>query len=192
MLAPCPESTDPERGSPLTSNPTKRPDNTHNQDAEASNPSSPGHVAHTQTYLHRFERSLVAYHIETRGVQRVEPHETHPITWRNYLQAFVLWVSINLAAVNITLGMLAPTVFGLGFRDASLCAVFGALLGSVPVAYIATWGPASGNRTMVGLSIFFSEARCCSIRMIMPGGVFKVHVRSRLSFLAVVDFNMFT
>ena len=65
------------------------------------------------------------------------------------MQPFVLWVSINLAAVNITLGMLAPTVFGLGFMDAALCAVGGSAIGSAAVAYIATWGPKSGCRTMV-------------------------------------------
>lgn len=149
MLAAGPESTDPEKGASFPSNPTKEPNDTYNQDAETSNPSSTGFMARIHTYLQTFERSLVAYKLDSRGVQRVEPHETHPVTWRSYLQAFVLWVSINLAAVNITLGMLAPTVFGLGFRDASLCAVFGSLLGSLPVAYIATWGPASGTRTMV-------------------------------------------
>lgn len=40
-------------------------------------------------------------------------------------------------------------MFYLSFLDSSLCAVFGAILGSLPVAYIATFGPRSGNRTMV-------------------------------------------
>ena len=97
----------------------------------------------------KFEHYLLKYNVEARGVQRVEPHDTHPKSWIDYVQAFFLWVSINLAAVNITLGMLAPTVYTLSFTDSALCAVFGALLGSIPVAYIATWGPISGNRTMV-------------------------------------------
>ncbi|MCJ1246886.1 hypothetical protein MMC30_004097 [Trapelia coarctata] len=88
--------------------------------------------------------------LETRGIQRVLPSEANVrLTWRAYLQAFVLWVSINLAAVNITLGMLAPTVFGLGLTDAALCAVGGSAIGSVAVAYVATWGPRSGCRTMI-------------------------------------------
>lgn len=69
----------------------------------------------------------------------------------------MLWVSINLAAVNITLGMLAPTVFGLGFTDAALCAVGGSAIGSVAVAYVATWGPRSGCRTMVSGGVFLSS-----------------------------------
>ncbi|MCJ1229660.1 hypothetical protein MMC12_006329 [Toensbergia leucococca] len=100
-------------------------------------------------YTKNFERQLVAYNFEARGIQRVEPHETHGLTRKDYMQAFILWISINLAAVNITLGMLGPAVFALSFKDATLCASFGSLLGSIPVAYISTWGPVSGNRTMI-------------------------------------------
>ena len=109
-------------------------------------PSGAGKLAY---YTKRFERYLVKYNLETRGLQRVTPQETHPVTWLSYAQAFMLWVSINLAANNITLGMLAPTVYYLSFKDAALCAVFGALVGSLPVAYISYLGPISGNRTMI-------------------------------------------
>jgi Permease for cytosine/purines, uracil, thiamine, allantoin len=96
------------------------------------------------------EQTLVKYNLEIRGIQRVEEHEKVQISWLAYLQAFGLWVSVNLAPNNITLGMLGPAVYELSFRDASLCAVFGAVIGSVPVAWIATWGPLSGLRAMVG------------------------------------------
>jgi hypothetical protein len=120
-----------------------------------------GHGAHATTQggqpsasrigaeLKSFERTLLKYNLEIRGIQRVEEHEKVQIGWFAYLQVFVLWVSVNLAANNITLGMLGPAVYGLSFRDASLCACFGALVGGMPVAWIATWGPLSGNRTMV-------------------------------------------
>lgn len=97
-----------------------------------------------------FEQTLVRYNLEIRGIQRVEEHEKVQISWLAYLQAFGLWVSVNLAPNNITLGMLGPAVYELSFRDASLCAVFGAVIGSVPVAWIATWGALSGLRAMVG------------------------------------------
>ena len=100
-------------------------------------------------YLSQFERQLIKYNFEARGVQRVEPHETHAQTWKDYVQAFLMWLSVNLAAVNITLGMLAPTVYDLSFKDGAICAAFGSLLGSIIVAYVATWGPVSGNRTMI-------------------------------------------
>jgi Permease for cytosine/purines, uracil, thiamine, allantoin len=97
-----------------------------------------------------FEQTLVRYNLEIRGIQRVEEHEKVQISWLAYLQVFGLWVSVNLAPNNITLGMLGPAVYELSFRDASLCAVFGAVIGSVPVAWIATWGALSGLRAMVG------------------------------------------
>ncbi|TKA75084.1 hypothetical protein B0A55_05596 [Friedmanniomyces simplex] len=96
-----------------------------------------------------FERTLVRYNFEARGIQRVLPDQRHDMRQLGFMQILLLWVSINLAANNLTLGMLGPTVFYLPFLDGSLCAVFGALLGSLPVAYIATFGPRSGNRTMV-------------------------------------------
>lgn len=102
--------------------------------------------------LRTLERQLVEYNLEARGIERVAPHERMKrLSWVSYLQAFLLWVSINLAANNTTLGMLGPTVFGLSFKDSVLCAVFGALAGSAVSAWVATWGPISGIRTMVGV-----------------------------------------
>lgn len=95
------------------------------------------------------EGVMADYSVESRGIQRVEPDERHNLSQLGYSQVAMLWISINLAANNITLGMLGPAVFELGFLDSSLCAVFGMLVGCLPVAYIATFGPRSGNRTMI-------------------------------------------
>lgn len=114
-----------------------------------TNHHGPPYSSRIGSRLKSFEHTLLKYNLEIRGIQRVEEHEKVHIGWFAYLQVFVLWVSVNLAANNITLGMLGPAVYGLSFRDASLCAVFGALVGGIPVAWIATWGPLSGNRTMV-------------------------------------------
>jgi hypothetical protein len=116
-----------------------------------------GHEAHDDaTMLGRtrrawkgFERQLVAYNLEARGIQRVEPDERHDLRLLGYSQVAIMWFSVNLAANNITLGMLGPAVFALGFLDACMLSVFGAFLGSLVVAYIATFGPKSGNRTMI-------------------------------------------
>ncbi|KAF2119674.1 purine-cytosine permease FCY21 [Lophiotrema nucula] len=97
----------------------------------------------------KVEGRLVAYNLEARGIQRVEADERHDLRSLGYAQIAILWVSFNLAANNITLGMLGPAVFYLGFLDSCLCAVFGMLVGCLPVAYIATFGPQSGNRTMI-------------------------------------------
>lgn len=101
------------------------------------------------SYLKSFERKLVKYNLEARGVQRVLPHERQVLTWRSYLQPFVFWTSLNLAAQNVTLGMLGPKVFALSFKDASICAFFGSLIGGLGVSYVATFGPVSGHRTLI-------------------------------------------
>ncbi|KAF2013930.1 hypothetical protein BU24DRAFT_350216 [Aaosphaeria arxii CBS 175.79] len=106
-------------------------------------------VGKVKTGWKRFERQLIAYNMEARGIQRVEPDERHDLRSLGYKQIAVMWFSINLAANNITLGMLGPAVFGLGFLDSCMCAVFGMFVGCLPVAYIATFGPISGNRTMI-------------------------------------------
>ena len=101
-------------------------------------------------YLEKFEQRLIQFNLEARGLERV--HESERITklsWMSYLQASLLWVSMNLAANNMTLGMLGPATYGLSFRDSALCAVFGALVGALIAAWMATWGPVSGIRTMV-------------------------------------------
>ncbi|KAJ5808680.1 Permease cytosine/purine uracil thiamine allantoin [Penicillium riverlandense] len=99
--------------------------------------------------LWRFEQQLVEYNLEARGIERVgEDERMKRLSWVSYLQAFLLWVSINLAANNITLGMLGPAVYGLSFRDSALCGVFGAFVGAIVASWMATWGPISGIRTM--------------------------------------------
>ncbi|KAL3474207.1 permease for cytosine/purines, uracil, thiamine, allantoin-domain-containing protein [Aspergillus californicus] len=111
------------------------------------NPTAPNKLI---SCLKKAENRLVEFSLEARGIERVEEHERIPkLSWVSYLQAFLLWLSINLAANNITLGMLGPAVYGLSFLDSALCAVLGALLGSISSAWMATWGPISGIRTMV-------------------------------------------
>ena len=87
--------------------------------------------------------------LEARGIHRVKSTEQRPKTTLSFLQIIVLWFSINTASQNITLASIGQSVYGLGFVDATLCSVFGAVVGSIPVAYTAGWGPWSGNRTLV-------------------------------------------
>ena len=119
-------------------------------------------------WLQRAGAALSRFNLEKRGIQRVEPHETQPLTRESYFQVFILWASINLAAGNVALGMLGPAAFFLSFKDAALCAVFGSILGSLPVAYIATWGPISGNRSLV----------CCGLLSSVICSLLSFHGRS--------------
>ena len=52
--------------------------------------------------------------------------------------------------------MLGPLAYDLGFTDSALCCVFGTLLGSAGSGYMSTFGPESGNRTMVSRAFFCS------------------------------------
>ena len=152
MSDPSLDAVDVEKAPPGESSPDGDINGIFDRPRDRGSHSTPAHTATKfETYLRKFESQLIKYNVEARGIQRVQPDECHPLTWKSYSQAFCLWMSVNLAAVNITLGMLAPTVYTLSFKDAAFCAGFGALLGSIAVAYIATWGPVSGNRTLVPL-----------------------------------------
>jgi hypothetical protein len=72
-------------------------------------------------YMKSFERMLIRYNMEARGIQRVMPEDRHSLSRLGFGQIGILWFSINLAANNITLGMLGPAVFHLSFLEASLC-----------------------------------------------------------------------
>lgn len=91
---------------------------------------------------------------EARGITRVLPSERRPPSLWDDLAVLLLWLSANLSVNNLAVGLFGPLVFGLGFLDSTICAVFGALLGSISTAYMSIWGPISGNRTMVVLRYF--------------------------------------
>lgn len=92
--------------------------------------------------------------LEARGIDRVLPSERQAPSHAADLQVAVLWFSANLSLNNLATGLFGPMVFGLGFLDSALLAVFGTILGSCSTAYMATWGPQSGNRTMVRMTCF--------------------------------------
>ncbi|KAJ5898310.1 hypothetical protein N7504_008598 [Penicillium tannophilum] len=88
--------------------------------------------------------------IEARGIERVPNSiKAEKTTTGDYVQMCLIWLSANLTANNMMIGMLGPLTFGLGFRDSMLLATFGSLTGGAGSAYIASFGPASGNRTLV-------------------------------------------
>lgn len=89
--------------------------------------------------------------LEARGVTRVLPEEKHDGRAQGYLQMLLLWFSINLGATNITTGLLGPLLFSLGWVDCVCIVIFANAISSCAVAYISTFGPQSGNRTMVCL-----------------------------------------
>lgn len=89
--------------------------------------------------------------LETRGIERVEENEHQEARSDDYVRVFLLELSSFLTSNNIIVGCYGPLLFGLNLGDAAACAVFGTLLGSAGVGYMSTWGPRSGNRTLVCL-----------------------------------------
>lgn len=96
---------------------------------------------------HRLEARLG---LEARGLERVPASErADKIRISDYVQMGLIWFSSNATLNNLALGLLGPTVFQLGLKDAIFLGVFGILVGSAGTAYISTFGPLSGCRTLV-------------------------------------------
>jgi NCS1 nucleoside transporter family len=116
------------------------------EQASSPNPSTDTKDGRASRLLKTLERVAG---LESRGIQRVLPSDRHSMETLGFTQIALVWTSINFTAVVITLGFLGPIVYELPFLDSCLLAVFGAITGILPVAYIATFGPRSGNRTMI-------------------------------------------
>lgn len=106
--------------------------------------------------------------VERLGIERISPiARTHLRITDN----FTLWFSANLVISTVALGALAVPVFALGFWDSVYAIVIFNLLGSLPVAFLATMGPQTGLRQMTisrfsfgwvgaGIMAFFNVAAC--------------------------------
>ncbi|TGO92055.1 hypothetical protein BPOR_0011g00050 [Botrytis porri] len=104
--------------------------------------------------------------LEARGITRVADNEKHvPRPLHDYFHMFSLWFSINLQAMNIIVGLLGPLVYGLGWVDCICIVIFANALASTSIAYMATYGPESGNRTQIIGRYFMgywpSNIACC-------------------------------
>lgn len=114
-------------------------------------------------FLTRLNATLASINgFETRGFQRVLPDSRQS---SSTLHMLMLWFSANLTVNNPVVTMLGPLVMGLGFNDCVWCMIIGVVLGSISTAYISTWGPVSGCRTVVVLRFFmgYHVAKLCSV-----------------------------
>jgi NCS1 family nucleobase:cation symporter-1 len=82
------------------------------------------------------------------GDVAVETHGIAPIPESNRYgsagRLFTVWFAPNLNMTGVFTGTLA-IVLGLGFWLGLLAMVIGTVLGSLPVAYLSTWGPRTGT-----------------------------------------------
>lgn len=92
--------------------------------------------------------------LETRGIKRVLPEERTGCGRREYLHMFELWFGLNMVpALSLITGLLGPLVYQLGWVDCVCISIFANALSSCAPAFISTFGPQSGNRTMVGARV---------------------------------------
>lgn len=88
--------------------------------------------------------------LEARGIEQVpEDIRMNKMSLGDYVQMGLIWFSSNLTANNWMIGVLGPLTFNLGLTEAMCICTFGAMLGSIGTGYISTFGPLSGNRTLV-------------------------------------------
>ncbi|KAJ5682261.1 hypothetical protein N7462_005426 [Penicillium macrosclerotiorum] len=106
--------------------------------------------------------------VETRGMEPVPLNERQPVTASTSLHMLLMWFSMALATNNIIVGSMGTLVLGLSFKDAAICAVLGNALGSSTVGYMSTFGPRSGNRTLIVARYFmgyYPSKVCCALNI---------------------------
>jgi hypothetical protein len=101
--------------------------------------------------LQRFAYRLEEFAgMEARGIERVlETDRKATTTWDDYVQMWSIWFSANLTLNNLIPGLLGTTLFGLSMKEAMIIGPFGTFLGSACSGYTSSFGPMSGNRTLV-------------------------------------------
>ncbi|MFJ1763207.1 purine-cytosine permease family protein [Amycolatopsis sp. NPDC088138] len=78
--------------------------------------------------------------IETHGITPVPEGNRFGRPWRQ----FSVWFAPNLTMTAVFTGTLAASL-GLGFWTGLVAMLAGTVLGSLPVAYLSTWGPRTGT-----------------------------------------------
>ncbi|CAI7634319.1 unnamed protein product [Penicillium pancosmium] len=119
-----------------------------------------------QSRCRRWIQSLK--NVESQGIERVLPEEREELTASSTLHMLLMWFSMALATNNIIVGSMGTMVLGLSFKDAALCAVFGNLVGASTIGYMSTWGPRSGNRTLIVARYFmgyYPSKVCCMLNV---------------------------
>lgn len=71
-------------------------------------------------------------------------------------QNFTIWLTMNATIACFSTGTLGPLYYGLSLRDSALVVVFSNILSCGVPAYVATFGPKVGMRTM-GLARYRCE-----------------------------------
>ncbi|CAF1527219.1 unnamed protein product, partial [Adineta ricciae] len=91
-------------------------------------------------------KKFSCFKVETRGSDRILPEDRTDST---IINTALMWMGANTIIPTFTSGILGPAVFNLNLYDSIITILIFNLLGAIPVAGIACFGPASGLRTML-------------------------------------------
>ena len=98
--------------------------------------------------------------LETRGIAPIPAENRYGSLHR----VFTVWFSPNLVVAAFFIGTLATASFvGIGFNLGVLAIVLGTVIGSVPAAYMCSWGPRTGVAQLPLARIPFGKS------VILPG-----------------------
>lgn len=100
----------------------------------------------------KLQRFVGRFGVEQRGIERVPENER---TDTNLRKVGTMWLAANMVVSSFAIGVLAITVFDLGFVDSLLTILFINMLAITPVAFFSTFGPVYGLRQMVFSRYFF-------------------------------------
>ena len=99
-----------------------------------------GHGLDAQVFGGRMPANGRDLAVETHGITPVPAGNRFGRPWR----LFAVWFAPNLTMTAVFSGTLAAT-FGLGFGTGVVAMLVGTVLGSLPVAWLSTWGPRTGT-----------------------------------------------
>ncbi|KAE8349153.1 hypothetical protein BDV28DRAFT_152155 [Aspergillus coremiiformis] len=127
----------------------------------------------TPLKISKFQKCIAIFSrlsgVEARGIERVSDDERQSPAPDTYARIFLLWLSSSLTGNNIIVGLYGPSLYGLDWNEATICGTLGVILGSMCIGYMSTWGPKSGNRTLVVtryfLGYYLSKA-CCLLNIL--------------------------
>ncbi|KAB8074036.1 hypothetical protein BDV29DRAFT_191250 [Aspergillus leporis] len=107
--------------------------------------------------------------LEARGIEPIPLEERLKTSPSASLQMLLMYLSMGMALNNMVVGSLGTLAMKLSFADAALCAIFGNLLGGMTIGYMSTWGPRSGNRTLIVTRYFmgyYPNKVCCLLNVL--------------------------
>ena len=136
---------DTEKGLPTTDF-KKVVDNKHSFAEDIEQSSGDLTVLSEPSALHKVRAWIRNVGAEEGGLERVPPEARTNQTPRDL---FTVFMSVNVGVATLVFGTLGPSLFDLGWWDSFLCILFFNIIGSIPPALMATFGPKLGLRTMV-------------------------------------------